>query len=87
MVPVGLIRVCLCNHIVARSGQVAPSCAAVGGATSQLGHQRRSPAIQRIDAEWPGEQWWFARILESVCVLVVILARGDRACWRRRGTG
>ena len=79
--PVALIRVCLRNHIVARSGQVAPSGAsAISG---KLCHHRRSTAIQRIDAERPAGQSGLARILESVCVVVVILANGDRACWRR----
>ena len=51
MVPVALIRVCLRNYIVARSGQVAPSGAsAISG---KLCHHRRNAAIQRIDAERP----------------------------------
>src|SRR5207249_1457491 len=76
MEPVGLIRVCLRNYIVARSRQVAPSDAASLG--SNVGLQWRNAAIQRTDTEPPAGQWGFARILDTVCVFVVILANGDR---------
>src|SRR5215471_1066528 len=82
MEPVGLIWICLRNHIVVWSRQVAPSCAAA--TTGKLSHQRRNAVIQRIDAERPTRKIWLARILESVRVLVVILANSDRAC--RRGS-